>query len=170
MKGAPPPPRHTLVALRGEIAFDTAPLVRRQLLETARHSSLDLVVELSRTSFLDDVRPDVEEPERRPGSRQPHRKRAEARETMTGDRDREILAETERQLRREDPRLARRFEGTRRLLQRRFALVATSIPVMILLLLLFVVSVVLGLGLITLALAAFSTASIWFRVRREGGA
>lgn len=94
---------------------------------------------------------------------------------MIDDRDREILAETERQLQREDPGLARRFEGTRpsatrRLLQRRFALMTTSIPVMVLLLLLLVVSVVLGLGLITLALAALTTASIWFRVRREGNA
>lgn len=92
---------------------------------------------------------------------------------MTDDRDREILAETERQLRREDPDLTRRFgetwpSATRRPLQRRFALTATSIPAMLVLLLLLVGSMILGLGLITLALAALTAASIWFRVRREG--
>lgn len=87
---------------------------------------------------------------------------------MLDDRDREILAETERRLRREDPGLARRFGEKSPSPPRRLALVATSIPALLLLLLLLVGSMILGLGLFTFALAGLAAASIWFRVRREG--
>lgn len=50
---ARPPARHTLVALHGEIDLGTTPLVRTQLLETARQTPLDVVLDLSRASFLD---------------------------------------------------------------------------------------------------------------------
>ena len=67
---------------------------------------------------------------------------------MIGDRDRRILAETERQLRNDDPDLARSFElgapaGTRWRLLGRAAQVATSIPMMTILLLLLIMSMVL---------------------------
>lgn len=93
---------------------------------------------------------------------------------MTSDRDREILAETERQLRREVRDLARRFETTqgaqRRLLPMWITRAATSTPAMVLLLLLFAGSIVLGLGLAIPVIGALAAISIWFRMRREGDA
>jgi hypothetical protein len=91
---------------------------------------------------------------------------------MISDRDRQILAEAERQLRLEDLGLARQFEettpgGVGRRLGTRSALVATSMPVMIALLLLLVGSMVIGLGMFTLALVVLTTTSICFRIRRE---
>lgn len=90
---------------------------------------------------------------------------------MISDEDRRILIETERQIRLEDPALARSFEGAGttglpRRLATRVGRAATSLPVIVILFLLLSGSLTLGLSLVILVLIPLLAASTFFWLRR----